>query len=369
MDAFYAEINKHIEDSRRWNCKLEFPINDDGDVINLLDYAYDSYDNPITKCENPWYPKGCFFQFLPNKYNEQIGDNKLVQDITDCANKCGFHLVRKSRANKNVKMYKKSIDFYCARYFQYDARDEKVFNADLADGVKVQYFRNHKRLSVRADGKSLQKRTETGLSLSGERCCNFRFRIILGHDLLYYIKTIQVDPAISLDDCTIHTNHIHVPFEKRRTSLSQATPADIELIKNCDASGMSSQMTSELLHKSTKKKWLSSQINYVMSRKSEDIIEHDIQDAKWSSASKLIDYLSKQDDVTFITCVDTKHDGMQIRTKTKGRPTTNQTLEKDGNVSSYEQIVNELKLDGSPDILLAVGRLTDSKLRLRHMFP
>ena len=52
-----------------------------------------------------------------------------------------------------------------------------------------------------------------------------------------------------------------------------------------------------------------------MSRKSEDIIEHDIADAKLSSASKLIGYLSKQDDVTYITLVDTKHDGMQIRTK------------------------------------------------------
>ena len=47
-----------------------------------------------------------------------------------------------------------------------------------------------------------------------------------------------------------------------------------------------------------------------MSRQSEDIIDHDISDEKLSSASKLLDYLSKQDDVTYITLVDTKHSGM-----------------------------------------------------------
>ena len=73
--------------------------------------------------------------------------------------------------------------------------------------------------------------------------------------------------------------------------------------------------------------------------------------------------------MTYITLVDTKHDGMQIRTKTKGRPIKNQTLEKDGNASTYEQVRNELQLDGSPDILLAIGWLTDSEARLLQMFP
>ena len=49
MDEFYSEINKHIEDARKWNCKLDFPINEVGNIINLLDSVCNGYRNPVTK--------------------------------------------------------------------------------------------------------------------------------------------------------------------------------------------------------------------------------------------------------------------------------------------------------------------------------
>ena len=69
--------------------------------------------------------------------------------------------------------------------------------------------------------------------------------------------------------------------------------------------------------------------------------------------TKLIKYLSSQKGITFVTLVDTKNNGLLLKTNSKGRPTKEQVLERELNVSSYAMIRDELQLDGTPNILVA----------------
>ena len=188
---------------------------------------------------------------------------------------------------------------YCPRYFKYDDRTTQIFEDGLKEGVKTSFFKNNRRLSAREDGKSLNRKTESRLSLSKYRSCPFRIKIIYALDGYYYIKPITF-AAKTFDECCQHKNHIFVSDEKRKHFISQMKQTDLDLINACDQSGFMTQMTSQLLLNKTKNKWLSSQISYILSRKSLNIIENNIQDSKLSSASKLINYLSSQKDITFV---------------------------------------------------------------------
>ena len=144
---------------------------------------------------------------------------------------------------------------------------------------------------------------------------------------------------------------------------------DLKLIAECEKSGFTTQMTSSLLFVTTKKKWLSSQIDYILNRATKKILKDGIPDCKLSSASKLINYLDGEDDVTFVTLTDTYDKGILIRTKRKGRPSKEEVVLRKSGVDSYEEIVKSLKLTGTPEILLACAWMTDSELRQLQMFP
>ena len=144
---------------------------------------------------------------------------------------------------------------------------------------------------------------------------------------------------------------------------------DLKLISDCEKAGFSTQMTSSLLFSVTKKKWLSSQVKYVLTREAKNIIRNDIPDCKLSSASKLINYLEGQEDVVYVTLTDTHDEGILVRTKRKGRPTTEEKLERLKGTDSYKTICENLKLTGTPEILLACAWMTEEELRLLTMFP
>ena len=62
---------------------------------------------------------------------------------------------------------------------------------------------------------------------------------------------------------------------------------DLKLISDCDKAGFTTQMTSSLLFASTSKHWLSSQVEYILTRESKKILKDGIADSKLSLASKL----------------------------------------------------------------------------------
>ena len=74
-------------------------------------------------------------------YYGDDGEKKLTHDIVEAANKCGYTLIKKSRKNKNVTQYIKSIDMYCPRYFKYDDRTTQIFEDGLKEGVKISFFK------------------------------------------------------------------------------------------------------------------------------------------------------------------------------------------------------------------------------------
>ena len=97
------------------------------------------------------------------KYNDLDSDGckKLVFDIKEAAMNCGYSLMMKTRNDKRLKGFKRAIDFYCIRYHSSDVRTRKKFSnsSNLADGTKIQFDKNHKRVAVRARGKKLPRKT------------------------------------------------------------------------------------------------------------------------------------------------------------------------------------------------------------------
>ena len=79
--------------------------------------------------------------------------------------------------------------------------------------------------------------------------------------------------------------------------------------------------------------------------------------------------MEAQDDVHFVSLVDTKDNGMLLRIKSKGRPSKQSTVNKNIGSSTYDEIKEALKLSGTPDILLAVAWMTNEELRYLQMFP
>ena len=222
---------------------------------------------------------------------------------------------------------------------------------------------------MRKDGKQLARKTDSNLSTEGGDCCSLCFKIVLGNDNLFYIKpkkvTISDDPNYN----RLHTNHIQVPKEDRQYMTRHLRATDLKLISDCETAGFSTQMTSSLLLAVTKKKWLSSQVKYVLTRAEKNIIRNDIPDSKLSSASKLINYLEGQADLVYVTLTDTHDEGILVRTKRKGRPTTEEKLERLKGTDSYKTICENLKITGTPEILLACAWMTEEELRLLTIFP
>ena len=277
---------------------------------------------------------------------------------------------RKSRKSTNVKNYKRSIDFYCSRYFISDKRNKKIFtNDDLADGTNIQFASSHKRKSARPGGKKLPRKTESDLSEKREDSCGLSFKIVVGNDDFYYIKRYPYKANECLNKNCLHTNHIKIPKEKRQYMTKHLREIDLKLISDCDKAGFTTQMTSSLLLASTSKHWLSSQVEYILTRESKKILKDGIADSKLSSASKLINYLEAEEDVTFVTLTDTHDRGILVRTKRKGRPSTEEKLQRLHGSDTYEELLKNLELTGTPEILLACAWMTDSELRQLQMFP
>ena len=58
----------------------------------------------------------------------------------------------------------------------------------IADGVKTQYIKNHRRVSACKGGKKFPRKTTGDLALCKNDTCKFHFRVIVGHDDFYYMK-------------------------------------------------------------------------------------------------------------------------------------------------------------------------------------
>ena len=144
---------------------------------------------------------------------------------------------------------------------------------------------------------------------------------------------------------------------------------DLKLIQDYEKAGFSTVRTSALLYEITNKKFLPAQMSYVLKRKELDIFQNYMPTCDMSSASKLTRYLESQSDVTFITLVDTEDCGMLLRFKYKGRPPKKSAVNKNIQLSSYEEIKNSLKLEGTPDILMACAKITDEELHFLETFP
>ena len=198
----------------------------------------------------------------------------------------------KSHKNVEVKNYKRSIDFYCSRYFSTDKRSKKIFSNDLiADGISIQFVSNHRRNSARKDGKKLPRKSDSNLSKSTHDLCPLSFKIVIGNDDSYYIKRKPYSSSDPPNRNCLHKNPLQIPKEKRQYMTKHLSEIDLKLIADCEKSGFTTQMTSSLLFVTTKKKWLSSQIDYILNRATKKILKDGIPDCKLSSASKLINYL------------------------------------------------------------------------------
>ena len=132
------------------------------------------------------YPKNCSYQFDTTTYKPDNNDAKncdavICNGICEAAVNSGYTLSRKTRNNTETKNYKRSIDFYCSRYFISDKRTKKVFtNDDLADGTNIQFASSHKRNSARSNGRMLPRKTESDLSENHEDSCGLSFKIVVG---------------------------------------------------------------------------------------------------------------------------------------------------------------------------------------------
>ena len=166
----------------------------------------------------------------------------------------------------------------------------------------------------------MSRKIDSNLSKEVGDFCSLIFKIVLGNDNLFSTKRKTFNESDALNYNRLHTNHTHISIEHRQYMTSHLKETDLKLISDCEKSGFITQMTSSLLLVVTKKKWLSSQLKYVLTREAKKIIRNDIPDTKISSASMLINYLEGQADVLYITLTDSHDEGILIRTKRKGHP-------------------------------------------------
>ena len=120
MKDIYDKLDIQLHIARNWESELKSPIDEAGGTVDLFKYRY------LNSCliAVPEYPKGCLFWFDPLKYHAHMpgAGEKLSADIQDGAINSGFELCESSCSNKNVKSYKRSIDFYRGQYFINDSR-------------------------------------------------------------------------------------------------------------------------------------------------------------------------------------------------------------------------------------------------------
>ena len=249
MDEIYDRLDSELASARKWECELNFVTNDDGCTIDLLQYTH---HNPEMNefVSNTNYPKNCSYQFDTATYRPDNSDAKnrdtvICNAICEAAINSGFTLSRKSKNNTRTKNYKRSIDFYCSRYFISDKRNTKIFsNDDLADGTNIQFASSHKRKSARPGGKKLPRKTESDLSEKREDSCELSFKIVVGNDDSYYIKRYRYKVNESSNKSCLHINHIKIPKEKRQYMTKHLREIDSKLISDCNKAGFTTQMTS-----------------------------------------------------------------------------------------------------------------------------
>ena len=92
----------------------------------------------------------------------------------------------------------------------------------------------------------------------------------------------------------LHKYYIYVPKMEIKQNIKHITNDELQLIDDCDKSGFITKMASELLQNTTNRTWLNSQINYVLSSKTGDILCQQNNDPTLSLASKLIHFLQSQ---------------------------------------------------------------------------
>ena len=147
MEGHYKQLDAELSLTRKWECQLNFSINEDVESIDLLHFTHYQPDSDQIFLDSN-YPKGCSYQFDPIKYNgnDQKCKDKLFKDLCGAAINCECMLTRKKRSHRTFVNYKCSYDFYCSSFFKTDGGSKKNFNYDdLAEGTKVQYKKNHKR--------------------------------------------------------------------------------------------------------------------------------------------------------------------------------------------------------------------------------
>ena len=66
MDEIYDHLDAELTSARKWECQLNFVVNEDGCTIDLLQYPY---HNPKSNevCFSTNYPKNCSYQFDTTK--------------------------------------------------------------------------------------------------------------------------------------------------------------------------------------------------------------------------------------------------------------------------------------------------------------
>ena len=231
MEEHYKELEAELSLARNWERQLNFTLNEDGATIDLLQYTQYQPDlDALLPLSN--YPKGCTYQFDPTKYNGKDPSSivSLSKDLFDAAITSGYMLTRKKRSNKETKSFQCSYDFYCSRFFKTDGRTKKKINSDdLADGTKIQFKTNHKRVSVRKDGKELPRKTESNLPTESDGCCSLSFKVVLGQDNLFYIKAKPYKKDAPNAN-RLHTNHIKVP-KKNRQYMTKHLKASILCVR------------------------------------------------------------------------------------------------------------------------------------------
>jgi len=258
----------------------------------------------------------------------------------------------------------------------------------LKEKSKMLFVCRHGRKYEERFGRSkpdklpMERCTSTHRSLHKEECCPFSFTVFhYAFDDYWYLSNYR-KVRNNCDPVNVHRFHPKLLTQGHITpSLKSMDAVSLGIAKHAATLHISQSITSMLLQQTTTQHWLPEQLRYI-SKQAKKLMGNDDSSTGTSSADRLLAYLKKQSDVSYITLCDIPGSTL-VSERGKGRPrkdviiTTQHndlTNAAPANVphaahEDAQRIRDSLKVSDDQRILLAVAWATDREKKFAQKFP